>query len=333
MVVSDQERLVAEDSLVDRQWKRLRRQYPTPALVAYFDQGLKITLELCCWLPLSLLPPHFAMAIECFDDPTADFILRSSLPVTDYHVHRLLLSLASPFFDQMLSLPQPSPKELAKIPVVEVSEVPEILQLLLQFIYPMPNPIIDDDLDTLILVLHAAIKYEILPAIDDLRKQLVSERYLKQSPTRIYAIASRYELEEEAKLASKYTLGINILDAPLSEELRYISAFSYHQLLALHHTRAKAALALLRLRDDVKCLECNGTYGAFSEGPKWWLDFQKRAAEELGARPTTEVIFTMEFLSRSFRQVGCGKCPLSILESWSFLEELKRKIDELPTTI
>lgn len=273
------------------------------------------------------------MAVEHFDDPTADFILRSSLPVTDFRVHRLLLSLASPFFDQMLSLPQPSPKELTKVPVVEVSEPPEILQLLLQFVYPVPSPIIDDDLDTLIMVLHAAIKYDVPLAIDDLRKQLVSERYLKQSPTRVYAVASRYELEEEAKLASKHTLGINILDAPLSEELKYISAFAYHRLLALHHTRAKASQALLRLRDDVKCMECNGTYGAFSEGPKWWLDFQKRATEELSARPTTEVIFSLEFLSRSFYQLECKKCPLSLLESWSFLEELKRKIDELPATI
>jgi len=276
---------------------------------------------------------HFAMAIECFDDPTADFILRSSLPATDFHVHRLLLSLSSPFFDQMLSLPQPSPKELARVPIVEVSEAPQTLQLLLQFIYPVPNPIIDDDLDTLILVLHAAIKYDVIPAIDSLRSQLGSEHYLKQSPTRIYALASRYELEEEAKLASKHTLGINILDAPLSEELRYISAFSYHRLLALHHTRAKAAQGLLRLRDDVKCMECDGTYGAFSEGPKWWLDFRRRAAEELGVRPTTEVIFSMEFLSQSFQQVGCRKCPLSLLQSWSFLEELKRKMDELPATV
>jgi hypothetical protein len=272
------------------------------------------------------------MTVECFDDPAADFILRSGLPATDFHVHRLLLSLASPFFDQMLSLPQPS-KDLANVPTVEVSEPPDILQLLLQFIYPLPDPIIDNDLNTLILVLHAAIKYDVLPAIESLRRQLVSERYLKQSPTRIYAVASRYELEEEAKLASKHTLGINILDGPLSEELRFISAYSYHRLLALHHTRARAAKELLRLGDDVKCMECNGTYGAFSEGPKWWLDFQRRAAEELSARPTTDIIFTMEFLSKSFQQVGCRKCPLSLLESWSFLEELKRKLDELPATV
>lgn len=273
------------------------------------------------------------MTVEHFDDPTADFILRSGSPATDFHVHRLLLSLASPFFDHMLSLPQPSSKELGKIPIVEVAEPPEILQLLLQFIYPVPDPVIDDDLDTLILVLHAAIKYDVLPAIETLRKQLISERYLQQSPTRIYAVASRYDLEEVAKLASQHTLGISILGEPLSEELKYISAYSYHRLLALHHTRAKAAKSLLQLRGDVRCMECNGTYGAFSEGPKWWLDFQARAMEELSARPTTDVIFTMEFLSKSFQQVGCRKCPLSLLESWSFLKDLKRQIDELPATV
>jgi len=152
---------------------------------------------------------------------------------------------------------------------------------------------------------------------------------------RIYAVATRYDFEQEAKLASKYTLGISILDfdGPLPEELRFISAESYHRLLALRYARAKAAKGLLRLRDDVKCMECNGMYGAFSAGPKWWLDFQVRAGEELSTRPTTDVIFTLEFLSKSFEEVKCSKCPLSLLYSWSFLEELKRKINELPATV
>jgi len=273
------------------------------------------------------------MTVEIFDTPTANFILRSG--TKEFHVHRTLLSLASSFFDQMLSLPQPPSKGLEEIPIVDVSEPPEVLQLLLQFIYPVPDPTIDNDLDTLILVLHAAIKYEVLSAIQSLRTQLVSEQYLKQSPTRIYAVAIRYDFEREAELASKHTLGISILDVdgPLPEELRFISAESFYRLLVLRHTRAKAAKELLRLRDDVKCMECNGLYGAFSAGPKWWLDFQARAREELSVRPTTDVIFTLEFLSKSFQDVKCPKCPLSLLQSWSFLEEMKRKIDELPATV
>src|SRR5258708_4374496 len=119
------------------------------------------------------------MTVEIFDIPSPDFILRSG--AREFHVHRSLLSLASSFFDQMLSLPQPPSKEPKEIPVVDVSEPPRVLQLLLQFVYPVSDPVIDDDLDTLILVLHAAIKYEVLSAIQSLRRQLVSERYLKQS--------------------------------------------------------------------------------------------------------------------------------------------------------
>lgn len=272
------------------------------------------------------------MTVEIPDVPAADFILRSG--AEEFNVHRSLLSLASSFFAHMLSLPQPPSKESEEIPIVDVDEPPEVLQLLLQFIYPVPDPTIDNDLDALILVLHAAIKYDVLSAIQSLRKQLVSEQYLKQYPTRIYAVTVHYDFEQEAKLASRYTLGINILnvDRPLPEELRLISAESYHRLLVLRHARAEAAKELLQLRDDVKCMQCNGMYGTFSAGPKWWLDFRARAAEELTTRPTTDVIFTLEFLSKS-AEVKCPKCPQSLLQSWSFLEELKRKIDELPATV
>ena len=275
---------------------------------------------------------HFAMTLDIPEAP-ADLILRSEAGTKEFPVHRSLLSLASSFFNHMLSLPQPPSKEPEGIPILDVSEPPEVLRLLLQFVYPVPDPTIDNDLDTLILVLHAAIKYEFLSAIQSLRRQLVSEQYLKQSPMRIYALAVRYDFEQEAKLASKHTLGINILDEPLSDELMFISAYSYHRLMVLHHTRAEAAKKLLRLRDDVKCMECDGPYGAFSAGPKWWPDFQMRASEELSARPTTDVIFTSEFLAKTFEQVKCSKCPLSLIKSWSFLGELKREIDELPATV
>ncbi|KAJ7627871.1 hypothetical protein B0H17DRAFT_901672, partial [Mycena rosella] len=54
-----------------------------------------------------------------FDDPNADAILRSSDDI-DFHVHRIVLSLASPFFRQMLSLPQAETEpSVAILPVSE----------------------------------------------------------------------------------------------------------------------------------------------------------------------------------------------------------------------
>lgn len=262
--------------------------------------------------------------------PAEDLKLRSGEEV--FPVHSTLLSLASGVFKTMLSLPQPSSSEPGEIPIIDVSEPPEVLGLLLKFIYPVPDPIIDDDLDTLILVLEAAWKYEVPSAIQSLRKQLVSEQYLEQFSTRIYAVAVFHDFEQEAKLASKHTLGIKLLDRPPPKELELISAISYHRLLALHQSRASAARSLLKLRDDVKCMQCD-MYGAFSGGPEWWLDFKARAHERLKTNPTTDGIFTLEFLSKSLDKIKCHKCPLSLVQSWSFLEELKQKMDELPDTI
>lgn len=51
------------------------------------------------------------------------------------------------------------------------------------------------------------------------------------------------------------------------------------------------------------------------------------------ARPTTDVIFGMEFLAQTVRETGCARCAGSVLDNWKFLEELKAQIDELPKTI
>ena len=57
------------------------------------------------------------------------------------------------------------------------------------------------------------------------------------------------------------------------------------------------------------------------------------ARQELSARPTTDVIFEMRFLARAADSTGCPRCAGSVLDSYVFLEELKRKIDELPAMI
>ncbi|GBE80158.1 predicted protein [Sparassis crispa] len=230
----------------------------------------------------------------------------------------------------MFTLPQPLSAD-TDAPILEVSESPTILQALLSFVYPVPDPPIHS-LDELTPILTAAFKYEMTGVIEQLRKVLVVQHFLKENPTRVYAIASRFDLEGEARTASRYTLAVNILDCPLHDDLKYITAYAYHRLLDLHRRRAEAAQALLRLPEEVKCMRCNGTqYLAFSP-PKWWLDFDVRAREELRVRPTTEVVFSLAFLTRS-AQAGCERCAGSILDAHHFLEKLKNSIDELPSTI
>lgn len=267
-----------------------------------------------------------------FKASDADLILVSCEQESpaQFHVHRSILAAASPFFHDMLTLPQPTtPNEP---PLVSVSETCGTLDTLLRFVYPLPDPVINS-LDELVPILAAAAKYDFTAVISALRKLLVQPHFIKTSPTRVYAIACRYDLEHEAKFASSFTLGSNILDSPLSDDLKYITAFSYHRLLDLHRRRALAAQALLKIPDDIKCMQCNGSSYTVFGSPKWWFEFEKRAREELATRPTTEVIFGMEFLAKSANSAGCQRCPGSVLESWRFLEELKRSIDNLPSTI
>jgi hypothetical protein len=183
--------------------------------------------------------------------------------------------------------------------------------------------------------MSTAAKYDTTAVMDRLRVLLVSPAFLETAPVRVFAIASRFDLEEEAKMASKHTLGVRVLDVPLCDDLRHISAYSYHRLLDLHRRRGEAARqALCAPPEELRCMQCNGQqrFNAIAP-PKWWGEFATRAGEELRSRPTTEVIFSLRFLMQSAHASGCGRCAGSILESYLYLDALKAKIDALPSTI
>ena len=275
------------------------------------------------------------MTSHLFNTLDADLVLRSCSPdPVDFRVHKCILAVASPFFAHMFELPQPREDcedGEPSIPIVDVSEDARTLDMLLRCVYPTTRPAIDT-FEDLSLVLEAASKYDLTPAIDHLRTVLMSSRFVEADPVRAYAIACRFDLEDEARAASRCTLRVHVLDNPLSEDLKHISAFQYHRLLSLHRQRAAAAQELLVIPDSVKCMMCNAThYGAFYS-PRWWKDYEERARKELSARPTSDVIFSMPFLAQS-AQAGCERCAGSILAAHWFLADLRRQIDELPDTI
>jgi hypothetical protein len=78
---------------------------------------------------------------EHFDLPDANFIIRSSDNV-NFRVHISVLALISPFFEDLLSLPQPSDRETVDgLPVVQLPESSELLNSLLSMLYPVPTVI------------------------------------------------------------------------------------------------------------------------------------------------------------------------------------------------
>ena len=80
---------------------------------------------------------------EYFNASDANLIIRS-FDLIDFRVHKSILAAISPFFEVLLSLPQPSDCEIADgLPVVQLSESSELLNSLISMLYPvrtvMPN--------------------------------------------------------------------------------------------------------------------------------------------------------------------------------------------------
>ena len=79
--------------------------------------------------------------LEPIELPDANFIIQSSDNV-NFRVHKSVLALASPFFKDLLSLPQPSDSEtIDGLPVVQLSENSELLNSLVTMLYPVPMAI------------------------------------------------------------------------------------------------------------------------------------------------------------------------------------------------
>ncbi|KAI0832802.1 hypothetical protein BC628DRAFT_1308924 [Trametes gibbosa] len=276
-----------------------------------------------------------------FNFHDGDFILRSDCPhddklmcsakSIDFRVHRCILSASSQLFEGMLSLPQPTSDSDSIIPIIPFPETSEVLEALMRHVYPMEAPVIRT-LDELAPILEAARKYDFTVAIDALRRRLVSPEFLDASPLRVYGLATRYELDEEAGIASRALLNMPLSSQVPHEDLKHITAYDYHRLVVLREERALAAISLLTPSRDLKCMQCNGRWDTAREPPRWWMDYRERAKEELRVRPTSGVIFSLPFLQQS-AQKGCTGCAASILSSSWFFAQLQQSIDELPSTV
>lgn len=136
-----------------------------------------------------------------FDDESADTILQSSDGV-DFHVFRIVLSLASPFFKDLFSLRQPHNNE--DTPIIPVPESSSTLDYLLRICYPIPDPTITNVQD-IGGVLEAALKYEMEQAT--LMTKKVLREAIKIDPLEVFAVACRLNLEDDALTAARFFRG------------------------------------------------------------------------------------------------------------------------------
>lgn len=303
------------------------------------------------------------MAPEPFDHPDADVILRSSdkEPV-DFRVFKLFLSLASPFFAMIFTLPQPnSPvyvEELEDgVPVIQMSEDRRTLHLLLQFCYPIA--LLDvprlSSLQELQSVTEAAFKFEMDGVKRFAKKTIVEPRFVESQPLRVFAIACRFGWVAEAKIAARHTLRQPMMNSSYFEELVHITAAAYHRLQQYHRicgevaaSRAKMQPALAEFDDEwiwVVCQRCPGT-GArarrdtgYPESRKWFVEWIQTVAAELQQRPWGVSVKKFDLREKAVanaqRCPTCGPRAATDLETFSEIlaVEIEKELASVRVTI
>jgi hypothetical protein len=155
--------------------------------------------------------------------PDASIIVRSSDQV-DFRVHKSVLAMSSPFFEDLLSLPQPPDDELVDgLPVVQLSEGAGLLNCLVALLYPIRPPIKPGSYEKVFALLAACQKYDMVSFQLDIRDKV--ERGVFPAPVgaqafTAYALASSMRLVPEMEHAARLSLGQPMTFESLGEGLR-----------------------------------------------------------------------------------------------------------------
>ena len=140
-----------------------------------------------------------------FDD--ADVTLQSS-DEFNFHVHKIILSISSPFFKSMFSLPQPNESSSEKDhPIIDMSENRKTIEALLTFIYPVVSDAPEfDSLDEIMDALEAAKKYDMAVASERLIQQFEESKFVEDDPVMAFCAAFSRKLGDAARIAAMASL-------------------------------------------------------------------------------------------------------------------------------
>jgi hypothetical protein len=196
------------------------------------------------------------MATEWQAPPNADVILRAS-GGTEFHAHKLVLSIASSVFRDMFSVPQPPSTTSSQLPIADVNDPPEVFEMFLRFIYPIPNPPIND-IETLASLLRLADKYD-AKAVLDAHKEYLPSMYVDSPPIHIYAILCVCGRKKDAEAAARRVSFTSL--ASLSGPLLHLMTIEHYQRLVRFMVARDTEMRkiLNRHREsitDIRLLQC-----------------------------------------------------------------------------
>jgi len=291
-------------------------------------------------------------------ETSADIIILRTADEADFHVHKLLLSLCSPVFASMFTLPQPSiPRDagaMTKSPegekpertVIPVDDTGYALHRLLTWCDPRCIPTCQT-LDDIQVVLRLAEKYDmeiVLRRAGDVLRQFV-----EAEPLRVFAVAVRYRFEDLARVAAKETLRFTLEERKSVPELKEISGASLQRLTEYYfgcRTAAKQVAtecAWIQPHTFVWNIggvnHCNSKSYQGKNCPSWWIAYMDIAAKALHERPRGSTVIQPDFGNNQIVEgSACGYCRPQLYPDFHrfskvFAEEVERVISEVPLVI
>ncbi|KAF7370482.1 hypothetical protein MSAN_00680000 [Mycena sanguinolenta] len=261
-------------------------------------------------------PETFTNAPPPFDDANADIVIRT-LENVDFRTHKFLLSLASPFFKEMLDIPQP-------VATDEQQETMTHDGIPIIFLYDDQNKTLRKrrcgilPAELLAPILDVATRYRIDWAVNTV---LADPHFLETNPLLLFAHACHRGRAAEAALAAKETLRFSCQNFPFEPALKLISGYQYHALLDFHRRCARAAATIARGQNPTwiptalfpgshdPCssygdsavnswnsmlgFPARDVYGwpaLAHSSQKWWTDYMNTVAVALESRPHSSTV-------------------------------------------
>lgn len=285
------------------------------------------------------------------DKAEADVIILSSDNV-EFRILKILLTLASPVFAGMFTLPQP--KEYADqrdgLPIVPVTEDHQTVGALLRLCYPGHVPALENLVDVKDLLV-AVMKYEMEPSVSFLKGLLVSPKYLEENPVRVYAIACLYGLPEEANMAARATLHHerSLLWYPVDNpELYSIRVNEFLLLIQFHERCSDAATDVIGVSPGRSWANFAERYRSFCffscskdcwrsnvTVSQWWVDFMTAVRERIREHPEGQLAVTMS-VNKHFIEsaIECGQCKARAAQDlYNFSVMLSKKIEDAVSSV
>lgn len=283
-----------------------------------------------------------------FDDTLADIVLLTSDKV-QFHVYKVVLSLSSPFFKEMFSLPQPPQGSNPNSPdgsnVIAISENSKAIDKLLRICYPGRGPSFPDFGDVPGVV-EAMVKYEI---VESAREILLE--FIQKEPLRVFSIACRHRWSDIAEKAAKETLRFPLLSVDV-EELEHVPTRVYHRLLVYHKACGEAAGLIPKYlrwvdRGSWTWFNCQSLCTTHSSNwylkdggaypvKVWFIDYMDWVANVLKEAPGSDDI-TKPTLMEPFllKAYGCATCrPLAYADLTKFASvELTKEVEQATSKV